>query len=151
MDETLLPTHLPSAEWSEFPAAGFSQPVAGVLYHGRYPPVCGLPLGGIVTGCLDLEATGLLGYSSIFNSLVPRRGPLNLPFLGISLGQQTWLCARLPWQQQRAASLTYLDLTHQGRYQSVRSADEVCYWGHYPVAMWRWSTNSGSAQAIRAS
>ena len=134
MDETLFPTHLPSADWSEFPATGFSQPVAGLLYRGSHPPVCGLPLGGIDTGCLDLEATGLLGYSSIFNMLVPRRGPLNLPCLGLSLGQQTWLCAQLPPPQQRMATLTYWDLTHQGRYQAVRSAKEIHYWGHYPVA-----------------
>ena len=134
MDRTLFPTNLPLLTWSEFPAAGFSKPAAGVLYHGRQPPVCGLPLGGIDTGCLDLGADGLLGYSSIFNSLVPRRGPLNLPCLGLSLGQQTWLCAQLPRQENRAATLTYVDLTHQGRYHAVRSADEVFYWGHYPVA-----------------
>jgi len=122
MSDTLFPTDLPLRDWSEFPAAGFSKPVAGFLYQASQPPVCGVPLGGIDTGCLDLEATGLLGYSSIFNSLVPRRGPLNLPFLGVSVGQQTWLCARLPRQQQRAATLTYVDLTHQGRYQALRSA-----------------------------
>jgi uncharacterized protein (DUF608 family) len=134
MGDTLFPTDLPPLAWAEFPAAGFAKPVAGFLFQGSQPPVCGLPLGGIDTGCLDLEATGLLGYSSIFNSLVPRRGPLNLPFLGLSIGQQTWLCAKLPRQQQRAATLTYLDLTHQGRYQALRSADEIDYWGHYPVA-----------------
>ena len=49
-----------------------------------------MPLGGVDTGCIDLETSGLWGYCTIFNSHVPRRGPINLPFLGMSVGGQTW-------------------------------------------------------------
>jgi hypothetical protein len=102
--KTLFPLDLPSTEWSEFSTQGFSIRVSGVIYHGSQPPVCGVPLGGIDTGCLDLEANGLFGYSMIFNSLIPRRGPLNLPFLGVSVGGLTLTgtglspaSRRLPW------------------------------------------------------
>jgi uncharacterized protein (DUF608 family) len=132
MDAALFPTHLPPLEWSEFPAAGFSTPVAGVLYHGSHPPVCGLPLGGIDTGCLDLEATGLLGYSSIFNALIPRRGPLNLPCLGVSVGKQTWVCTTLALTGPNG--LTWLDLYRNRPHRGLRTAQEISYWGHYPVA-----------------
>jgi hypothetical protein len=46
-------------------------------------------LGGIATGYLDLESAGTFGYSSIFNDLSPRGGPLNIPFLGIAVGGKT--------------------------------------------------------------
>jgi len=108
--------------------------VCGTIYRDSQPPVCGMPLGGIDTGCLDLEATGLLGYCTIFNSLVPRRGPLNLPFLGLSIGTQTWVCTTAPTHERQGITLTYLDLIRQGRYQGVRNASEIHYWGHYPVA-----------------
>jgi uncharacterized protein (DUF608 family) len=138
----LFPTDLPqkepvlslSKEWAEFSAAGFRVPVCGVIHRGSLPPVCGVPLGGVDTGCLDLEATGLLGYCTIFNSLVPRRGPLNLPFLGVSVGMQTWICTTLILPERRGTALTYYDLRLQGRYQGLRTASEIFYWGHYPVA-----------------
>ena len=71
----LFPTHLPSLQWSEFSAAGFEVPVSGVIHRSACPAVCGMPLGGIDTGCIDLETNGTLGYSSLFNSLFPRREP----------------------------------------------------------------------------
>ena len=56
-----------------------------------------MPLGGIDTGCIDLETSGLLGFCTIFNTHVPRRGPINLPILGLSAGGKTWvLCDKQP-------------------------------------------------------
>src|SRR3990172_3282369 len=81
----LFARDLPTREWIEFNAEGFSAPVTGVIYTSQEPPECGMPLGGIDTGCLDLEATGTLGFATIFNSLTPRRGPINLPVLGLSM------------------------------------------------------------------
>ena len=78
----LFPTDLPEREWCQFNAEGFARPVCGLIHRGTNAPVCGMPLGGIDTGCLDLEATGVWGYCSIFNSLNPRRGAINEPFLG---------------------------------------------------------------------
>jgi hypothetical protein len=41
MDRALFPSNLPTLEWSEFPAAGFSKPAAGVCYHGSQLPMRG--------------------------------------------------------------------------------------------------------------
>ena len=87
----LFPTNLTTSEWVQFEAAGFEKPVSGVIYQLPQPAANGMPLGGSDTGCLDLETSGLLGYCTIFNTHVPRRGPLNLPFLGISVDGTTWV------------------------------------------------------------
>ena len=87
----LFPTDLPEREWVEFPAEGFSAPVTGVIHRRSYRALCGVPLGGLDTGCLDLDTGGLFGLCSIFNSHVARRGALNLPFPGLSVGGQTWV------------------------------------------------------------
>ncbi len=131
MKTTLFPTDLPEREWSEFNAQGFEQPVWGVAYRGSRPPVCGMPLGGIDTGCLDLEASGLLGYNTIFNALFPRSGPLNLPWLGVSVGLQTWICTRRDLSY--GDELAWLNLYRQSLFRGVRTAREIHYWGHYPA------------------
>ena len=74
MDQKLFPSDLPEREWTEFDADGYSAPVAGLIHRGSNPPSCGVPLGAIDTGCLDLDVAGVLGYCTIFNSLTPRRG-----------------------------------------------------------------------------
>ena len=86
MTRTLFPTDLPEREWVEFRAAGYSAPAVGVIHRRSYRALCGVPLGSLDTGCLDLDSSGLFGLCSIFNSHVPRRGALNLPFLGLSVG-----------------------------------------------------------------
>ena len=53
--------------------------------------MCGAPIGAVDTGALDIEAGGTFGYSSIFNDLSPLGGPVNQPFLGLSVGGQTWV------------------------------------------------------------
>ena len=63
----------------DFSGAGFSAPVIGVIHRREYPALCGLPLGGYGTGCLDLETSGSFGLCSIFNSHTPRRGAMNWP------------------------------------------------------------------------
>jgi uncharacterized protein (DUF608 family) len=132
MAKRLFPMNLAERDWSEFAAEGFPRPVTGAMYRGTNPPVCGVPLGAIDTGCLDLEPSGLLGYCTIFNSHLPHRGPLNLPFLGIGIGLQTWVLTTLDirtrdWLQWR-------DLRHWRYYRGIRTAKEIHYWGHYPVA-----------------
>ena len=62
----LFPTDLPDLEPVQFTAEGFSAPVSGVIHSSNNPAVNGMPLGGIDTGCLDLETNGLLGYCTIF-------------------------------------------------------------------------------------
>ena len=78
----LFPPHLLHARWHEFQAEGYAKPVTGVIYRGDPRPTCGMPLGGLDTGCIDIEPNGMLGYSTIFNHLVNPRLLLNLPFFG---------------------------------------------------------------------
>jgi uncharacterized protein (DUF608 family) len=89
----LFPTELPGRDWVQFRAAGFTDPVCGVIYRRNDPLTNGMALGGVDTGCIDVESNGLLGYCTIFNSHVPRRGPIHLPFLALAVGGKTWaLC-----------------------------------------------------------
>jgi hypothetical protein len=95
----LFPANLPDLKWQEFLAAGYSNPVTGIIYRntpssgygfGERPrPVSRMPLGSIDTGGLCLEGCGTFGYTSIINNYVPTGGPLNTPFLGIGIGGQT--------------------------------------------------------------
>ena len=132
MSYPLFPTDLPDRRWSQFAAEGYDVPVCGVAHHGTNPPDCGMPPGVVDTGCLDLEPSGLLGYSSIFNALVERNGPLNLPFLGLSLNMQTWVLTTLSVQGRQGDA--WLENAHPPFYRGVRTASEIHYWGHYPVA-----------------
>ena len=96
----LFPTDLPELQWQEFRAAGFEQPVAGVIFHPSQPPCCGVPLGGISTGCIDLDVKGVYGFSSVFNgwshwpheigveaSRMARKPPTLQPLLGLGGGR----------------------------------------------------------------
>ena len=85
MHTKLFPTALRTMEWLEFPAEGFKGQACGVIHRKIARASNGMPLGSVDTGCIDLETDGTFGYCTIFNSHVPRRGPLNLPFLGLSI------------------------------------------------------------------
>ena len=56
----LFPTDVPADTWASFAAHGFSEPVDGVVYRTEAPPCCGVPLGGVGTGCIDLDARGVV-------------------------------------------------------------------------------------------
>lgn len=56
--------------WTRFRAAGFTDPVCGIVFDGAELQA-GVPLGGLGTGYMTLEGTGKLGFHSIFNDLVP--------------------------------------------------------------------------------
>lgn len=150
--ERLFPMDLPASQWVEFAAEGFTRPACGVIYRLREPATNGMPLGGIDVGCIDLETSGLFGYCTIFNSHVPRRGPLNLPFLGISVGGKTWvLCDNKPKPYEttdgrQPVEPVLMDLELDG----VELAREIHYWGHYPVADLEYETDSPVSVGLRA-
>jgi uncharacterized protein (DUF608 family) len=133
MATTLFPLDLPEREWAEFAAAGFDGPVAGCIHRGTRPPDCGMPLGNVGSGCIDLEADGTWGLSTLFNSLNPRRGPLQVPILGLGVGLQTWVLTTRELSRRRG--ILWMDLCRGGRqYQDPLPVREIHYWGHYPVA-----------------
>ena len=147
----LFPSHLPGREWVRFKADGYSQPVCGVVHRMEDIVTNGMALGGVDTGCVDLETSGLLGYCTIFNTHVPRRGPINLPILGLSTGGQTWvLCDKQPKQGwgglQVGAEPEVSDFTLGG----VRTAKQIHYWGHYPVADIEFETDAPISVGLRA-
>ena len=74
MHNKLFAPDLPHCKPLEFAAEGFRGDVSGIIYGPEAPPTNGMPLGGIDTGCLDIEASGNLGYMNIFNSYWPKRG-----------------------------------------------------------------------------
>ena len=113
MVERLFDIRLPERQWLEFSADGFSRSVAGVIFRAGQSS-CGIPLGGVGTGCFDLNTDGTLGRCSIFNTFVPHR-MLDVPFAGISTESQAWALTTRPLP-------------------GVGSARQIHYWGHYPVA-----------------
>jgi uncharacterized protein (DUF608 family) len=148
----LFQADLPSREWVQFQADGFEKPVCGVIHRLDKPALSGVALGGLDTGCIDMETSGLWGYCTIFNSHVPRRGPINLPFLGLSVGGKTWvLCdpGKTKHYQHWGVSQTEpypqkLELT------GVGTVSEIHYWGHYPVADLEYATDAPVSVGLRA-
>ncbi len=141
------------SKWVSFSAEGFSQPVAGIIHRKDIPVTCGMPLGGITTGCIDLETSGLWGYCTIFNSRVPPRGPLNLPFLGLSVGKETWVLC----DPKQTKPYGYLQNEYQPAFpikplqlDGVRTPQEIHYWGHYPVADIEYDTDAPVSVGLRA-
>jgi len=149
--KALFPTHLPSREWQTFRAAGFAKPACGVIYRRADTVTNGLALGGVDTGCLDLETTGLLGYCTVFNTHVPRRGPINLPVLGLSTGGRTWVLCDPQVKQGEGGSQTPIEPGVSAlKLEGVGTADEIHYWGHYPVADLEFVTDAPISVGLRA-
>jgi uncharacterized protein (DUF608 family) len=135
----LFPEGLKGAQWNTFRAAGYSKPVTGICYRTKPPgyfglyierpfPVSGMPLGGIDTGALYLEPSGVLGYTSIFNHLTPVGGPLNTPYLGIVTGGRAWVLGTGQTKNYAGNNRPSFGIGVLG------SMQESEYWGHYPIA-----------------
>ena len=118
---TLFPTDVPAKQWARFRAEGFSRPACGIIYRRDDVVPNGMPLGGVATGCLDLQTDGTFGYCTLFNSGVPTRGPLKMGFLGVSVaGGPCWVLTT--------------PSTASGTLPVVSQPSDITYWGHYPIA-----------------
>jgi len=167
----LFPADLPRSEWIRFEADGFDTPACGVIYGPDSRLTNGMPLGGVDTGCIDLDPTGLLGYCTIFNTHIPRRGPMNMPFLGLCIGKRTWVLCRPVVRdgeggsQQSAEGRPYNLWRGEGLVKEekpitpvpteidlgdVETATGISYWGHYPIADLHFETSSPVQVALRA-
>jgi uncharacterized protein (DUF608 family) len=125
----LFATDNPQHGWAQFPAAGYSQPVCGIVYRLKDTVTNGMALGAVDTGCVDLETNGTFGYCTIFNGIVPRGGfGARSPVLALSVGGKIWASggplsapafvhvpAWLPWE-----------LGSQPAWACSRSAAPVC-------------------------
>lgn len=161
----LFPPHLLHARWRTFQAAGYTHPVTGVIYRGEPRPTCGMPLGGLDTGCIDVEPNGMWGYSTIFNHLVEPRGLLNRPMLGLSCRgadgtDKTWVLvadtlakADTPRRSQSIVTFPPTDYTPQFTdigLNGVALADSIDYWGHYPIVDLEFNTDAPVTVGMRA-
>ncbi len=145
MHQELFPSDLPTLTWSEFVAAGFERSVCGFIYSSDDPPTCGMPLGAIDTGAIDLEANGTFGFMTNFNSHVPRRRPLNTPFLGLHVDGRVWV---LSTQRLKTAD----DVSGSKGYPQpgVNAVHKIEYWGHYPIADLKYHTSAPIDVSLRA-
>jgi uncharacterized protein (DUF608 family) len=126
--------------------------VCGVVYRLQDTVTNGMALGGVDTGCIDLETSGLLGYCTIFNTHVPRRGPINLPLLGLSVGGSTWVLCN-PAQVKQGYGLHQQDHPAENpdlRLDGVRTPRQIHYWGHYPVVDLEFETDAPVSVGLRA-
>jgi uncharacterized protein (DUF608 family) len=161
----------PDCQWVDLHAQGFDSPVTGVIYRKATAPTNGMALGGIDTGCIDLETSGLWGYCTIFNTHVPRRGPMNLPFLGVQLDGKVWvLCDptqikqgqgnfQPPFSNQFVGHTKYLKqqgepiaepYTEELKFDGLKTPAEIHYWGHYPVADMEYEMDAPVSVGLRA-
>lgn len=163
--DRLFPPHLLHAQWRTFSAHGYAQPVTGVIYRGTPRPTCGMPLGGLDTGCIDIEPNGMFGYSTIFNHLVHPRLLLNMPFLGLHCREQgqagqTWvLVSDTSGKQdtpQRSQSIVtfpptdYTPIFHSIGLDGVAIADSIDYWGHYPIVDMEYASDAPVSVGLRS-
>jgi len=153
MAKCIFPVDLPELEWVEFEAEGYDRPVPGVIYRCGQPPCCGVPLGGISTGCIDIDARGVYGFSTLFNPSAPhpvrenwrvtRKVPALQPMLGLAVGDDVWVLAdeglisggEIAWctepqmlaiHGEKVPTLTAPCVKIGG----VRACSEIHYWGH---------------------
>ena len=75
---SFFPHHIPDADWQEFTTGSYGQSVTGIVYHGEPRLFCGTPVGGLDTGCLDIEPNSMLESVTIFNDLVVPHGLFNI-------------------------------------------------------------------------
>ena len=148
MSDRLFPPHLLHARWRTFETAGYTRPVTGIVYRGEPRPTCGMPLGGLDTGCIDVEPNGMFGYSTIFNHLAEPRALLNLPMLGLACRGEdgadgAWILISdtlgkrdTPQPSQSAVTFPptdYAPLFDEIGLAGAAIADSIDYWGHYPI------------------
>ncbi|MHB1460957.1 MAG: GH116 family glycosyl-hydrolase [Armatimonadota bacterium] len=145
----LFPDNLAEAKYIQFRAEGYKGPVAGIIYRNNPLPPSGVPMGGVDTGGIDIDASGNFGYTSMFNHYVPQGGPVNQPFLGISVGGTTWVMTTGKTKQYWVSGVKP-DATPDLELKGTQKATAIDYWGHYPVADLQYHTDCPVTVAMRA-
>ncbi len=146
MSGILFSDEAPELAWSRFTASGYAGPACGLVYSSDTPPSNGMPVGGVGTGCIDVEGDGTLGFCTVFNSHVPRRGPLNLPFLGVAVGRRIFVLTTKDLSGLEAVE-PYVGIKGLPK---VAAARRIRYWGHYPVLDLEFTIDEPLAIGVRA-
>ncbi len=170
-NKRLFPIDLPELQWHEFSAAGFQHPVPGTIFHPSKAPCCGVPVGGISTGCIDVDAKGVYGFSTVFNgwshwphgvgveaSRMARKAPTLQPLLGLAVGGQTWVLTTdavvkggdIAYCRDPNFKLSRFNPNVKTpALQGVKPAKEIHYWGHYPIADLEFETDAPISVGLR--
>src|SRR5579863_7822085 len=171
-NKRLFPIDLPELQWHEFNAEGFQQTVSGTIFHPSKAPCCGVPIGGISTGCIDVDAKGVYGFSTVFNgwshwphgvgveaSRMARKPPTLQPLLGLAVGGQTWVLTTpevvaggdISYCRDPNFKLSRFNPNVKTtQLKNVKAAKEIHYWGHYPVADLEFETDAPISVGLRA-
>jgi uncharacterized protein (DUF608 family) len=167
----------PTAETGDFTTLsfveGFGGPVPGIVFTEGHPPCCGVPLGGIGTGCVDFDLRGYFGWNTLFNPSSqiqgfvdgrnPRRFPDIQPVFGFSLGEKTYCLATeeilkggtLPWctapdfavDPSKPLPQHHLEVPAT---DGVLPATSIRYYGHFPVADAEYGFDAPITVGVRA-
>lgn len=172
--KTLFDTSVTKREWTTLKVEGFSKNVAGVVFTASNPPCCGVPLGGIGTGCIDFDTRGVFGWSSIFNPYsqtiedeprcrMPRKIPNVQPIFALSTGGEVHVLAtreyieggKLPWCTAPLDVEAELDKPRQdfievAEIKEVKPVKEIFYYGHFPVADAEYVIDAPVSVGVRA-
>lgn len=165
--DSLFPRNLDKSRWVKFSAEGFSKPVTGIVFNRDNTPCCGCPVGGVATGCMDIDTRGVWGYNYIFNGWsdffyipggrVPRMEPPIEPIFGLAVGDQTWALTTeafmngsvVPWcTEPHYPGVWTSDPNPRVRklkaldLRDVKPARDILYWGHFPVVDMEFVTDS---------
>lgn len=114
---TVLLSSSPGAEWARQHFPEMPGPIPVVVYRAGEPP-CGLPLGGLGTGSIELDGTGRFGGSTVQYSVRP--GPV-IPEGAVAV-----------WA--RAGLQTGVCLLQTNVSAEVRGLRDARFSGHWPVA-----------------
>ena len=117
--------------WTSIQTPDFNSAVPGVVYRKGQARE-GIPLGGLGTGYVDFDVDGTLGRCTAFSSYVPPRDLGGWPPLGIAVDGQTVL------------------LTTKDDLGDIKTAENIAYWGHYPVADAQFELPISLGVAVRA-
>jgi uncharacterized protein (DUF608 family) len=168
---TLFDTTLPERAWSLIPTEGFDAPVPGALFRASRKPCCGVPLGGVGTGCVDIDAAGAWGYNSMFNGYtfnpdsmrIPRVAPTLWPMLGLAVDGQVWVLAAQEIVDGGLVSCCtepfILNAKDKARephrvlcqdIKGVKAARDIAYFGHFPIADMEFETDAPISVGLRA-
>ena len=169
--KTLFDTSIPERTWTTFPVEGLDFPIPGALFRASNKPCCGVPLCGVGTGCVDIDAAGAWGYNSMFNGYtfnpdgvrMPRVPPTLWPMFGLAVEGQVWVLASqeivqggfVPYctepmvlnakdKKRQTKSVLCQDL------KNVKAAEDIVYFGHFPVADLEYITDAPVSVGLRA-
>ena len=169
-----FPADLPEKQWIEFQAAGFTDKACGAIFTSDDTPCCGVPMGGVGTGCIDIDVSGTFGFNSLFHdyyqeaayshfqgvlykSELHRKISDYPPFLGMAISNKTWVLAsrkNLEGGRMDVCAIPAFTCRTDTRIiepvRGVSGADKIRYWGHYPVADLIYETDSPVKVSLKA-